>query len=217
MTQNQSTHFRLKQRSEIHWARKIWHMTTVFAMFMLYQLLSKSTCLALLGLGVVIFIGGDLLRQRYKGLNEFAIQVFGPVMRQSEAHKFAGTSFLILGVTLIVAFFPHEIVSLTLLFLCFADPLASYVGIRFGREKILGNKTLQGFLAAFVTCMLCSYIYLTVQNYTTDRLFIFCLLAGLLGALAELVPIAKIDDNLSLPIVSATGLYVLFYFFGFFV
>ncbi len=184
---------------------------------MIFQVISKTSALVILGVGLFLFVGLDLLRQRYKALNDLALHVFGPVMRQNEAHKLAGTSFLITGVTVVVAIFPHEIVSLTLLFLCFADPLASYVGIRFGKEKILGNKTIQGFLAAFVTCLICSYVYLSLLNFPPDRLLIFSLLAGLLGSLAELIPIAKIDDNFSLPVVSAIGLYVLFYFFGFFV
>ncbi len=192
-------------------------MSTVLAMFMIFQVISKTSALVILGVGLFLFVGLDLLRQRYKALNDLALHVFGPVMRQSEAHKLAGTSFLITGVTLVVIIFPPEIVSLTLLFLCFADPLASYVGIRYGKEKILGNKTIQGFLAAFVTCLICSYVYLSFLNFPPDRLLIFSLLAGLLGSLAELIPIAKIDDNFSLPVVSAIGLYVLFYFFGFFV
>jgi dolichol kinase len=42
------------------------------------------------------------------------------------------------------------------------------------------------------------------------------LLAGLVGAFAELIPIGKLDDNLTLPLMSAVGLSILFYFFGFF-
>ncbi len=191
-------------------------MLTVFSMFLLYQKISQTTALGFLAFAMVFFIGGDFLRQKYAALNDLALHVFGPIMRESEAHKLAGTSFLIVGVAFVVLVFPRDIVSLTLLFLCFADPLASYVGIRFGKEKILGNKTVQGFLAAFVTCMLCSYLFLSWKDYPADRLLIFSLFAGLVGSLAELIPIANLDDNLTLPIVSATGLSLLFYFFGFF-
>lgn len=191
-------------------------MTTVFAMFLIYGHVSRPVGLGLLCFGMIVFIGGDFLRQKYPSLNDFVVHVFGPIMRQNEANRLAGTSFLIVGVTLVVAFFPRDIVSLTLLFLCFADPLASYVGIRFGKEKILGNKTIQGFLAAFVTCMACAYFFMSWKDYPSDRLLIFSLFAGLVGSLAELIPIANLDDNLTLPIVSASGLWVLFYFFGFF-
>ena len=191
-------------------------MRIVLAMLVLDQFISKNVALALLGVGITIVIGADILRQKYAALNDFIVHNFGPIMRQNEAHKLAGTSFLIVGVTLVVILFPRDIVSLTLLFLCFADPLASYVGIRFGKEKILGNKTIQGFLAAFVTCMACAYVFLSVLGYPKDRLIIFSVLAGLVGSLAELIPIANLDDNFTLPVVSAVGLYILFYFFGFF-
>jgi dolichol kinase len=49
-----------------------------------------------------------------------------------------------------------------------------------------------------------------------DRVIVVSLLAGLIGALAELVPIAKLDDNFTLPVMSSLGLYILFYLFGLF-
>jgi dolichol kinase len=41
------------------------------------------------------------------------------------------------------------------------------------------------------------------------------LLSGFLGATAELIPIKKLDDNLTLPIVSGLGLTAIFYIFDF--
>jgi len=205
----------LKKRSEIHWARKIWHISTVFAMFMVFQIIPQNICLAILIAASSLFVGLDFLRQKYPALNEWMIHVFGVIMRQSEVNRLAGTSYLVVGVTLVVWLCPPMIVSITLLFLAFADPLASYVGLRFGKEKIWGEKTLQGFLAAFVTCVISAYLFLWMKNYPTDRLLLVSLLAGLIGALAELFPVGGIDDNFSMPVMSSAGLYILFYFFGF--
>jgi dolichol kinase len=38
--------------------------------------------------------------------------------------------------------------------------------------------------------------------------------AAFVGALSELVPIAKLDDNLTLPILSATGLFLIITILG---
>lgn len=206
----------LKKRSDIHWARKIWHMVGVFSMFLAYVLLPEIVSYTILAAAVALFLPIDFLRQRYPALNDWMVHAFKPIMRTHEIHKIAGTTYLLSGVTLIVALFPRPIVALTLLFLAFADPIASFIGIKYGKDKIFGHKSIQGFMAAFVVCAVATAIYLTYYNIMFDRVIVVSLLAGLIGALAELVPIGKLDDNFTLPVLSAIGLYILFYLFGLF-
>lgn len=207
----------LRNRSDIHWERKLWHVLTVFSMFCVYQMVSSSTSFLILLVGIILFVSIDIARHRHEKVNDWVISVMGPIMRQSEVHKMAGTTYLLGGVLFCVIVFrdQKDIVALTLLFLAFADPLASYVGLRFGKDKIFRQKTLQGFLAAYFVCFLSSLIFLSFKDYPTPRVMVFSVIAGLLGALAELLPIGDLDDNLTLPIISSIGIYVLFYFFGF--
>jgi dolichol kinase len=205
----------LKRRSDLHVARKIWHIGMVFAMFLAWVLLPEKISLTILVIAWILFVPVDFLRHSIPALNDWLIHAFRPIMRQNEVHKMAGTTYLLCGVMVVAMLFPRPIVSLTLLFLAFADPLASFIGIRYGRDKIFGHKSLQGFLAAYVVCTVASLIYLLAVNQSSERVVIFSLLAGIVGALAELVPVAKIDDNFTLPVFSALGLYGLFYFFGF--
>ena len=206
----------LKKRSDIHLARKIWHMAGVFGMFLAYVLLPESVSYTILAIAVLLFLPVDILRQRYPALNDWMVHAFKPIMRTHEIHKIAGTTYLLTGVSLVVAVFPRPVVALTLLFLAFADPIASFIGIKYGKDKIFGHKSIQGFMAAFVVCAIATGIYLTYYNIMLDRVIVISLLAGLIGALAELVPIGKIDDNFTLPVLSSIGLYILFYLFGLF-
>lgn len=205
----------LKTRTEIHWARKVWHMATVFAMFLVWTLAPENVALVILAVAWFLFVPLDLLRQNWPKLNDFLIHAFKPIMRRSEVDRLAGTTYLLSGVAVVAFLFPRPVTSLTLLFLAFADPLASYVGIRYGRDKIFGHKSLQGSLAACVVCAVLSMVYLTALNLGYDRIIIFSLIAGVIGALAEAVPIGKLDDNFTLPVLSALGLQVLFQIFGF--
>lgn len=205
----------LKKKSDMHWARKIWHMVSVFIIFGLYRLLPPIYSQILITLGWLIFVPVDFLRLKNKNLNDLLIHLFRPIIRKTEVHKLAGTSYLLTGVFILVFFFSRDIASLSLLFLAFADPLASVIGIKYGRDKIFGHKSIQGFIAAYFVCFLCSFIFLYSVTIPSDRLFVFSLLAALIGALAELIPIARVDDNFTLPILSATGLYFLFLIFGF--
>lgn len=207
------TNPQLKKRSEVHWARKIWHITAVFSMFAIYSVVTDFWAIAILGVAWLIFVPIDVLRQNNPKLNELALKVLGPIMRQSEVDKLAGTTYLLSGVFLILLLLPRPVVSLAILYLAFADPLASFVGIKYGKDKIFGHKSVQGFLAAFVVCFIVSIIYLSVNPFI-ENVLVFSILASLVGALSELIPIGKIDDNFTMPVLSGLGLYVLSFFLG---
>ncbi|MBX2995098.1 MAG: hypothetical protein KF681_09755 [Bdellovibrionaceae bacterium] len=204
----------LKKRSEIHWARKIWHMAGVSALAAVYAYAPHKLSLILIVTAWLAFVPVDFMRQRSTALNDFLMHLFKPLMRDSELHGLAGTTFLLTGVLLTVVLFPFNIAMLTLLFLAFADPFASYFGIRYGKDKIFGHKSVQGTLAAFLICAALTAGFLYTRGILMDRILIVSLLGGLIGALAELIPIGKLDDNLTLPLISATFLWLLFALFG---
>lgn len=185
-------------------------------MFLAYVFLPPTIAIAILIVAMMFFLPVDFLRHRYPALNDWMVHAFRPIMRNSEIHRLAGTTYLLTGVALVVLMFPRPIVALTLLFLAFADPIASVIGIKYGKDKIFGHKSIQGFMAAYVVCTLCTFVFLYNHNFATDRILVVSLLAGLIGALAELVPIGKIDDNFTLPVLSGVGLYILFQLFGLF-
>lgn len=202
-----------KKRSDVHLARKIWHVTTVFSMFLCWMLLPFWVCIALLVLGWISFVPADILRLKNPELNTKLTKMFKLIMRQNELDRLAGTTYLITGTILIAALFPKSIVALSLLFLAFADPIASYVGILFGKDKIFGHKSVQGFIAAFIVCSVLTYAFLYIKN-VNEYILIVSLLSGVVGALAELIPVAKLDDNFTMPVLSSIGLTVIFYLFN---
>ena len=78
----------------------------------------------------------------------------------------------------------------------------------------MGLKSIQGTIAAFVVCAVATFSFIVYYNYLSERVIVVSLIAGLIGALAELIPIGKLDDNFTLPLLSAIGLSLLFFFFG---
>lgn len=204
-----------KSKSDVHWARKIWHIVGVLVIFFLFQLMPLDIAKYSIVICTLAFVSIDIFRKKHPQLNTFFVQIFKPIIRQHEINSYAGTTFLFLGVMILILIFPPIIISLSLLFLAFADPFASYFGIKYGKDKIYGDKTIQGFLAAFIICMVLTVGYLFFNDFAYDRVILVGLLAGLLGALAELVPIFKLDDNLTIPVVSGSGLTIIFYLFGF--
>lgn len=212
-----------KKRSDLHLARKLWHMCGVLLIAYFHNIVKHDLAIILLSVFSVVFIAADSIRIYSSKVNSVVIDLFRLIMRENEIHRFSGNTFLILGVFFINLFYPFDIVSLTLLFLAFADPLASYFGIKYGKTKILGSKSLEGFIAALVICFTLTFSFVYINNGHIDimtkhlelgRIIWISAVAGLVGALSELIPIGKLDDNLTLPILSATGLFITFTIFG---
>lgn len=204
---------KLLSEKDFHIARKLWHILGVGMIIWLYLSLPFEKALALgcfVTTGVLLF---DSLRLYWPNFNSWLQRVFFLIMREGEKKKLTGMSFMTLGALLISILFPKEIVVLSLLFLGIGDPVASSIGIRFGKNKI-GSKSLEGTLAAFITCTLISLIYLPIYGNFGHRIWLAVPLAGLWGALSELVQVKYLDDNFTLPLFSSFGLWGLFYVLG---
>lgn len=204
----------LKARNDIHLARRLWHVCGVLGIFLLYWQIQPRTAAFL-----ALFVGGslcvfDFARLYIPALNRIFLWIFKPVMRENERTRISGLTSMMAGIALIIFIYPKNVVLLALLYLAFADPLASYFGIRFGKDKLVGNKSLQGSFAAFAACFVLSVIFFNALDLMRERLFIVSLLGALIGAASELIPIGRMDDNFLFPVLSATGLAGLFYVFG---
>jgi diacylglycerol kinase (CTP) len=204
----------LKNKSDLHMIRKIWHAAGVTLMAFIYQVAGHEKSWIILGISALLIIPYDVLRKNNSKLNDFTLRVLGPVMRSHEATNLSGLSYLLMGGIILMLFGDKHIVTLTVLFLAFGDPSASFFGIRYGKDKIIGNKSLQGTMGAFGVCTLTAAVYYYNQNLMTERLLIVAPLSGAVGAIAELFPVGKLDDNLTFPIISGVLLWVLFNLFG---
>jgi diacylglycerol kinase (CTP) len=205
----------LKKKSDLHLIRKIWHMGGVLVLYFIWVYLKKPFNLYIFIALWFVFVPVDFLRMKFPQVNKIFSKIFQIIMRASELNHLAGTTYLLTSTVFIALLFPFHVVSLSLLFLAFADPLASFVGIKWGRRKIFGHKSIEGFSAAFLICTTVTYLYLGYFLNFENKLLV-SVLAGACGALAELVPIRKLDDNFTMPILSSVSLYFLFIVFNIF-
>ncbi len=211
--ENNIEEFQLRVRTDVHLARKVWHATTVLMMALIYVKVDRKTALALLSGAMIFFVSMDFLRLRFQSLNKIVILLFHRIMRKSEVEALAGTTYLLLGVFFLVFLYPKEIVTLTLLFLALGDPIASYFGIRYGRDTLTRNKSLQGTLAAFFCCTLLACFFYTAQKLMLERILLVSLISGFVGAAAEAIPIGKLDDHLTFPLICSFLLWIIFQVF----
>nr|BDT27082.1 phosphatidate cytidylyltransferase [Bacteriovorax sp. HI3] len=199
----------LRLRTDLHLTRKIWHISTGLAGLVAYKksgISVDNVAYILLAFAVAAFLF-EFLRLRNPKVNQVAMLLMKPVMRESERNSVSGLPFYALGVSLALFFFPERIAILAILFLIFADPIASFFGILYGRDKILPNKSLQGTIAAFSVCYLATIVYGLIYVGPSTHLLVFAIMAGIIGAISEMCS-QFVDDNLCIPVVSGLGLYL---------
>ncbi len=199
---------------DLHLPRKIFHFLSVLAIFfciLFFDPITNWIIYFIFGIPSILF---DLIRQNSGPLNEFTLKLLKPILRKSEFSKLSGATFAIMGVGLVYYIFSPMVAQLAVLFLAVGDPVASFFGLLFGKHKILGSKSFEGSLGAWIFCSIAAAIYLSSLELFPDQVFIMALVCGLIGALAELIPLGRLDDNLSQPLISALLLSTLFSFVG---
>ncbi|MCB9090976.1 MAG: hypothetical protein H6621_11970 [Halobacteriovoraceae bacterium] len=206
---NLAIHF--SKRGDYHLARKLWHTTPGVLGFAAYYILGLSirevASFALIVAGLSFSL--EMLRFKSKKVNYHFCRLGKHFLRGSEVHKFSGLPFYALGVGLSLLLFPKNFALLSIMFLVVADPMSSLVGSAYGREKFLPNKSIEGTLTCFLVCYTLSFFYLKAIGASGNDLFYFSIFAGMIGAFSELMSAFKIDDNLTIPVISGLGLTLL--------
>ena len=202
-----------RNRSDAEVPRKLWHAIGVLNLVIVYQAAPPTWALRLMAGLCVLGVALDLIRLRVDKFSAVVTRMFGHLMRDHERGDWAGSTYILIGALLTIAIFPAPVASLSLLFLALADPLASYFGIRFGTVPLVGAKTLQGTLAAFAICTVLALMFYASRGLMVEHLLIAGLLSGFAGAMAELLPVGSLDDNLTQPVLSATMLFAIFQVF----
>lgn len=204
----------LKARADLHLARRIWHAVGVLTVTAVFFYVERSVALLLLSLSVLVFIVPDVYRLSHPRFNQFFVRRLRLLLRDSEANSLSGVTFIIIGIYVTIFLFPKPVATLSLLFLALGDPAASIFGVKYGKDKLIGNKSLQGASAAFLVCSAVALTFYLVSDILTERLVLATIISGLIGALSETISIKRLDDNLTFPILSGFFLLGLFHLFG---
>ena len=205
----------LAKRDDLHLARKIWHMSWGFAALVLYYSLGwtqKQAAYICLVIAVLAF-AFDFFRLKTPAVNQLAFKIMGPFMRASEARKLSGLPYYALGMGLSLYFFDNKIAILSILYLTFSDPLSSLFGILFGKIRLLPGKSFEGSFTGFCVCYCLTILFAVKYGEQLNGIILFALIAGIIGSISELASALKIDDNLTIPVLSGAGLTLLNQYF----
>ena len=196
-------------KKDIQWMRKFWHIGMIVVDCYLYAKVwttKQSALLAWLAIGGP-FLLLDILRTKIRPLNVFIISFFSPLMRKRELCSPSSTTPFLLSSFIVIALFPKPIAIVSMLCLAFGDVAACMIGLRFGKDKIFQKKSLQGSIACFVVCFLIMLAFLIAHQVSSNALVVIALVGGLAATLGELIAVKPLDDNFTIPVVTASILY----------
>lgn len=187
----------MKHRKE--YVRKSIHLIFGIFFLSLIYLLGTNTSIQIISVCLVLGIIVSLVI-KHKTKIPYLCGIVECVERENEKQLpgKAAIMFFISAIILLFLFSDNiTIVLASLSVQVFADAFAAIIGINFGKHKILGKKTLEGSTACFITALLCLNYFYPIQ---------IAIIAALVATIIELIPL---DDNLWVPLFTATALKLL--------
>jgi len=190
----------------VEFRRKVVHLIALLVPIG-YLIVPRKPALLILAGCAFVSILLDLLKYYDKGFRKSFFKVFGKMLRSKEIKRFTGATY-ILGASLICAFaFDKWIAIIVIIYIITGDIAAAIFGKRFGKHKTIGNKTLEGSIAFFITSYFASiamrFIALPVAPWSA--LF----MGALTATVIESLPLA-IDDNLTVPVLTGLLLQMMY-------
>lgn len=194
----------LPARSDLHLARKIWHLGAGLIVASSYQFEFTQTFMSIVvGTFFTLSVLVEFFRLRNPVMNEICVRFMSPFIRTHEVNSTSGMPYYAASCLLSILIFPKPIAILAILFLAFGDPIASTVGILTKKRsiQIIPGKSFQGTAAAYLVCGMITWFYLKSTGMQGLDLIRLTLLGGFAGATSEFLPF-EIDDNFTIPMVS---------------
>jgi len=190
----------------VNYARNLLHITTGISCTVAYQfILTRQQTLILLSAFLVVFGFLEITRRYSTKWNTFLFDtVFKVISRPHERHRINGSTYYVIAMFILAIFFAKPIALIGVLVLGLADPAASVVGKLWGRRKLFKQKSFMGtgaFLIVSFSATL-GYLTLAVPSFSIYYSLVVAGAVSLAATVTELFSV-KVDDNLSIPIVSA--------------
>ena len=100
----------------------------------------------------------EIARRLSDRVNERLMRVFKHVAHPHERYRVNSSTWYVTALLLLALFGTRLSQSLAVVVLAVADPAAALIGRRFGRTRLLDNRSLEGTLAFFVVGALSSLV-----------------------------------------------------------
>lgn len=191
-----------------NYARSLVHVGCGLTSIMLIEYVLTATQRAWIPTGFAAFFWFlETLRRVSTRANAVLMWIFAKIAHPREAHHVNSSTWYGTSLALLGLLFPQALCALAVAVVAFADPAASTVGRRFGRTKLVGDRSLEGTTTFAVVATLVGFAALRLWHsaeFGVGRALAVAAVAGLVSALTELVS-RRVDDNFSVPMSAAAS------------
>lgn len=142
-------------------------------------------------------------RWKNPGVWDYILKKYGKIFKTPPG-KFTGDTYFMLATFIILLIFEKNIAIPSLFFLVFEDAGSGIIGSKFGKTKIFPGKSLEGLIGGIFFNLIIMFLIFKFID-----LPLYILLSGvLISAFIEILPL-KIDDNLTVGLITSIGMYLL--------
>lgn len=192
-----------------NYVRSAFHLGIAVMCILLLQYALTPTTKWLIPVSLAVsFWCGEVLRHFSPAFNRFMLSLFRLIVHPHESVRLRVNSSTWFGsaVAILGAFFDIRACVAALAVLGVADPAAAIIGRRWGRTKLVGQRSLEGSIAFVLTGTLAATLCLSIWHPgPLSNALLIGLAAALPAAVVELFSGRFLDDNLSIPVTAALG------------
>ena len=153
----------------------------------------KDALILVIGGLVTTFLILEFLRI-YLGFQIFSREI----LRGKEERSLAAYLYTAVGFFFISIIFPEKIIIASIMISLITDATAAIIGMKFGKTRILKNRTLEGCLGGFIAGVLTGIIVLPIH---------IVVITVLIVEIVDAINVININDNLLFPIISAISIW----------
>jgi len=189
--------------------RRLWHLFGGSFFPILALFIPRGILLITLGVMTAIFVAWEIVRFTLPGVNRWMVSHLKVILKKEEGFRPTGTTYLLLSSLAVFLLFEKYVAITSLLFLSIGDLMATVIGEKFGK-RIVFNKSLEGSLACLASCLL---IGILMTRISPTMVLPVAIVGAVSATIVELLPI-PIDDNLTIPLLSAGIMTLAMLYFG---
>lgn len=146
----------------------------------------------------------EIVRRRSAEANERLMRFFKPVAHANEWHEVNSATWYSTALLLMAFVMPFHAAEIGVVVLAIADPMAGFVGRRFGRRRLASGRSFEGTAAFAVTAVVASLAWMTAAGTFGGSRLPIAIVAAVVGAAVELF-VSRVDDNLAIPLATSSA------------
>ncbi len=208
-----SCHKELPSVRPTNYARSGFHVLAGVIALLVIEYVPWTFVLAIPAALCVVAWTMEIGRRFSDGWNEVMMRLFAHVAHPHERYRVNSSTWFLTALTILAIIGEPVAGALAVMVLGVGDPAAALVGRRWGRTKLVNNRSLEGtatfFVVAAVTCLAVLAIWHADLGWGTR--IVAAVVASAVGALVELFS-RRLDDNFAIPVSVGLAVWVVLAF-----